>query len=121
MDESAAEARESVGCVVIAGGDPNSLALTKAIVQSQSIECQIATDGRCALEAIRRSHPGAVALDVDLPGLSAYEVLRMLRAENPGVKVLLLSSSAPPPVQADAYLTKPYNPIDLVVRLKRML
>jgi len=109
------------GRVLIADDDPNMLALVKAIVQSQSIECLTANDGRAALEAIRQAKPDVVVLDVNMPGMSGYEVLETLRAEGVNVKVLLLTAEERPAVAADDFLVKPFNPIDLVVRLKRML
>lgn len=114
--EKATEAR-----VLIADDDPNMLALVKAIVQSQSIECLTATDGHAALEAIRRTRPDAVVLDVNMPGLNGYEVLRAIRGEGIATKVLLLTAEENPAIAADDYLLKPFNPIDLVVRLKKML
>jgi CheY-like chemotaxis protein len=114
--ESPAQAR-----VLIADDDPNMLALVKAIVQTQAIECLTATDGRTALETIRQTRPDAVVLDVNMPGMNGYDVLRALQDEGLSTKVLLLTAEENPKVAADGYLVKPFNPIDLVVRLKRML
>jgi two-component system, cell cycle response regulator DivK len=107
--------------VLIADDDPNMLALVKAIVQTQSIECHTAADGHTALEMIRQIKPDAVVLDVNMPGMSGYQVLEKLREEGVRVKVLLLTADDHPTATADDYLLKPFNPIDLVVRLKRML
>lgn len=109
------------GRVLIADDDPNMLALVKAIVQSQSIECATASDGRAALDVIRRTRPDAVVLDVNMPGMNGYEVLRAVREEGLPTKVLLLTAEEGLSASADDYLVKPFNPIELVVRLKRML
>jgi DNA-binding response OmpR family regulator len=53
--------------------------------------------------------------------MTGYEVLRKLREEGLSMKVLLLTAGEPPAMTADAFLAKPFNPIDLVVKLKRML
>jgi len=107
--------------VLIAEDDLNMLALVRAIVETQGIECHSASDGLAALEAIRRIRPDAVVLDVNMPGMNGYDVLRKLREEGLPLKVLLLTAEETPAVTADDYLVKPFNPIDLVVRLKRML
>lgn len=107
--------------VLVAADDPNMLALLKALLQSQAIECHTVTDGLAALETIRRIRPEAVVLDMSMPGLSGLEVLRKLRNENFPVKVLLLTAGEQLAVTADGYLVKPFNPIDLVVRLKKLL
>ena len=114
--EPLAEAR-----VLIAGDDPNMLALVKAIARTQAIECLIATDGISALDAIRCTRPEAVVLDVNMPGMNGCEVLRTLREEGLPVKALLLAVEQHPAMMADDYLMKPINPIDLVVKLRRML
>jgi CheY-like chemotaxis protein len=122
MPEAPPEADARIDArVLIADDDPNMLALVKAIVETQAIECHTATDGVAALEMIRRLRPDAVALDVNMPGMSGYEVLRKLREEGLPVKVLLLTAEEHPAAMAGEHLLKPFNPIDLVVRLKRML
>jgi two-component system cell cycle response regulator DivK len=107
--------------VLIADDDPNMLALLKAIVQSQSIECQTVSDGLAALAAIQACTPDAVVLDVNMPGMSGYEVMQAIRAESLPVKVMLLTADERPATcSADDYMIKPFNPIELVARLKRL-
>lgn len=53
--------------------------------------CGEARDGREVLEAVERTHPNFVILDISMPGLGGLETLERLRAEHPAVKVLLLS------------------------------
>jgi CheY-like chemotaxis protein len=107
--------------VLIADDDPNMLALLKAIIQSQAIDCQTVSDGRAALTAIQQSTPDAVVLDVNMPGLSGYEVIAAIRADGLNVKVLLLTADESPSTgSADDYMIKPFNPIELVARLKRL-
>jgi CheY-like chemotaxis protein len=106
--------------VLIADDDRNLLALVKAIVETQGIECYTATDGVAALEGIRRAKPDIVVLGGNLPEMTGYEVLEKLREEGLAVKVLLLTTEENPGMSANDYLVKPFNPIDLVVRLKRL-
>jgi CheY-like chemotaxis protein len=107
--------------VLIADDDPNMLALLKAIVQSQAIDCQTVSDGRAALAAIQQSVPDAVVLDVNMPGMNGYEVIQAIRADGLQVKILLLTADERPAAgSADDYMIKPFNPIELVARLKRL-
>jgi CheY-like chemotaxis protein len=107
--------------VLIADDDPNMLALLKAIVQSQSIDCQTVSDGRAALAAVQQFTPDAVVLDVNMPGLNGYEVMDAIRADSLPVKILLLTADEHPAAgSADDYMIKPFNPIELVARLKQL-
>jgi two-component system cell cycle response regulator DivK len=107
--------------VLIADDDPDMLALLKAIVQSQAIDCETVSDGRAALAAIQQSTPDAVVLDVNMSGLNGYEVIDAIRAGSLPVKVLLLTADERPATDsADDYMIKPFNPIELVARLKRL-
>ena len=70
----------------------------------------------------------AVVLDVMLPGLSGYEVVRRLRAEDNWVPVLMLSAKDGEYDQADAlddgaddYLTKPFSFVVLLARIRALL
>jgi DNA-binding response OmpR family regulator len=82
-------------------------------------------------EGLRQARSGdfdAVVLDVMLPGLSGYEVVRRLRAEDNWVPVLMLSAKDGEHDQADAlddgaddYLTKPFSFVVLLARLRALL
>jgi CheY-like chemotaxis protein len=108
------------GRVLIASADAAMLALLKAMLQSQGIECQTAADGPSALDAIRQTRPAAAALDADLPGIGGAGVWQAIREEGLPVRVLLLSAEPPPATPASDFLLKPFDPIELVVRLKRL-
>ena len=89
---------------------------------------------RCAAtgpDGLRQARSGdfdAVVLDVMLPGMSGYEVVRRLRAEDNWVPVLMLSAKDGEHDQADAlddgaddYLTKPFSFVVLLARLRALL
>jgi CheY-like chemotaxis protein len=114
--------------VLIADDDPTVLALVRASFQNFGIDCQTAGDGLAAVEAIRRDPPRAAVLDVNMPGLDGYEVLEKIRAEKLPVRILLLTARQREQdilrgfrLGADDYLVKPFNPVELVARLKRLL
>ena len=85
-------------------------------------------DGTSGLEAARFGEYDAVILDVMLPGLSGYEVIRRLRADDNWVPVLMLSAkdgeydqSDGLDLGADDYLTKPFSYVVLLARLRALL
>jgi len=86
-----------------------------------------ATDGVGALNAFEREQPDLVILDVNLPGLSGFEVCRRIReqAATP-IMMLTVRSSEEDQVKgldlgADDYLTKPFSPRTLLARVRALL
>ena len=88
----------------------------------------LAGDGETGLERARHGDFDAVVLDVMLPRLSGYDVVRTLRAEQNWVPVLMLSAKDGEHDQADGldygaddYLTKPFSYVVLLARLRALL
>jgi len=114
--------------VLVADDDPTVLALVRTALENFGMECHVAVDGPKALEAARRWRPQAAVLDVNMPGMDGYEVLAALRAENLPVRVMLLTARQREgdiirgfTLGADDYVVKPFSPMELVARLKRMI
>ena len=88
----------------------------------------VATDGPTGLDLARHGGYDAMILDVMLPGLSGYRVVRQLRAERNWLPVLMLSAKDGEYDQADGldcgaddYLTKPFSYVVLLARLRALL
>ena len=88
----------------------------------------VATDGPTGLERARHGEYDAVVLDVMLPRMSGYDVVRTLRTEENWVPVLMLSAKDGEYDQADGldygaddYLTKPFSFIVLLARLRALV
>jgi len=88
----------------------------------------IAATGPAGLEAARDGGYDAVLLDVMLPGMSGYDVVRTLRSEENWVPVLMLSAKDGPHDQADGldfgaddYVVKPVSYVVLLARLRALL
>ncbi len=94
------------------------------------VDVSSAEDGVTGLDQISSTNPHVVVLDIGLPGLDGWEVLSQLR-EDPNsaeVKVLVLTAHAQPEMAdraaeggADAFMTKPFRPIDLRVQVEKLL
>jgi DNA-binding response OmpR family regulator len=114
--------------VAIADDDPTVLALVRTALANFGMECYTAVDGPTALENIRRYRPHAAVLDVNMPGMDGYEVLSAVRKEEIPVRVLLLTARQQESdvirgftLGADDYVVKPFSPMELVARMKRLL
>ncbi len=96
-------------------------------LQWREVDVIEANDGDRALSLIETQHPDIVLLDVGLPGLDGFEVLRQLR-EFSDVPVLMLTArdDAMDKVKglelgADDYVTKPFNHLELMARVRAVL
>lgn len=85
-------------------------------------------DGEAALTTVTREHPALVVLDVMIPKLDGFEVCRRLQAMNEATAILMLTARDEDidkilglELGADDYLTKPFNPRELVARVKAIL
>jgi two-component system alkaline phosphatase synthesis response regulator PhoP len=114
--------------VLLVDDEPSILQLARLYLEREDFLVQEAGDGEAALEAADRFHPALIVLDVMLPGLNGFEVCRRLRAGNNEVAVLMLTARDEDidkilglELGADDYLTKPFNPRELVARVKAIL
>jgi DNA-binding response OmpR family regulator len=95
---------------------------------AEGFSVDLARDGPTGLERARHESYDALVLDVMLPRLSGYDVVRTLRAEGNWVPVLMLSAKDGEYDQADGldygaddYLTKPFSFVVLLARLRALL
>ncbi|NES14929.1 MULTISPECIES: response regulator transcription factor [Micromonospora] len=97
-------------------------------LQAEGFAVDVESTGPAGLDAARHGEYDAMILDVMLPGLSGYEVVRRLRAEERWLPVLMLSAKDGEYDQADGldcgaddYLTKPFSYVVLLARLRALL
>jgi DNA-binding response OmpR family regulator len=102
-------------------------AALKRGLTAEGMLVDVVTDGPGGLEAARHGEYDAVVLDVMLPGMSGYNVVRTLRSESNWVPVLMLSAKDGEYDQADGldygaddYLTKPFSFVVLLARLRAL-
>lgn len=114
--------------IVVADDDPIVLALVRTTLQNFGMSCHLTGSGPEALEKIREVHPHAAVLDVNMPGMDGYEVLAAIRQEKYPIRVLMLTARQQEndilrgfTLGADDYVIKPFSPIELTARLKRLL
>jgi two-component system, OmpR family, response regulator len=97
-------------------------------LQAEGFAVDLAGDGATGLDLARHGGYDAMILDVMLPALSGYRVVRTLRAEGNWLPVLMLSAKDGEYDQADGldcgaddYLTKPFSYVVLLARLRALL
>lgn len=116
--------------VVVADDDLTVAALVTAILKKHGIGCVIARHGREALQVIRELKPDVLVLDINMPEMDGFEVLGALRREaalRSTAVVMLTARQREADVLrgfslgADDYVVKPFGPLELVARVKRLL
>jgi DNA-binding response OmpR family regulator len=116
--------------ILCADDDEDILSLVSLRLERAGFQVLKAIDGESALEAVRAHKPILAVLDVMMPRLTGYDVLRAVRADPAcaGLKVILLSARVQEAdvergidAGADAYLAKPFKAGELVAKVQELL
>ena len=115
------------GLILIAEDDADIRGLLRLYLEGEGMEVLEAADGDTALALARQHSPDMAILDVMMPGRSGYEVTRALRAQS-DIPILILSAKSQDNdkilglnLGADDYVAKPFNPVEIVARVKAQL
>lgn len=115
--------------IVVVDDDPEILRSLKEDLEDPSVRVFAASDGESGLDLIHNEKPDLVILDVSLPFISGLEICDFLRKDNyfSRIPIVMLSSRDMGidringlETGADDYVTKPYNPRELKLRIKRI-
>ncbi|WP_374772794.1 response regulator transcription factor [Streptomyces sp. NBC_01310] len=122
---------EGAARVLVVDDDPTVSEVVAGYLERAGFTVDRAADGPAALEAAARHRPDLVVLDLMLPGMDGLEVCRRLRARPGGgsaVPVVMLTARGDEDdrilgleVGADDYVTKPFSPRELVLRVRSVL
>ena len=115
------------GTIVVADDESNIAELVDLYLTREGYRVVQAAGGQAALDAVERSRPRLVVLDVGLPDIDGLEVCRRLRRTS-SVPVIFLTARDGEvdrilglELGADDYITKPFSPAELVARVKAVL
>jgi len=116
--------------ILVADDDPDILQFVRVNLELEGFQVAEASDGRQALEAVMNDPPDLVLLDVMMPELDGFDVLRRLRVHPAAANtsVILLTARTMPEdrirgldLGADDYVNKPFDVEELVARVKAVI
>ena len=114
--------------ILLVDDEPSIIQLSRMYLKREGFRIESVQDGEAALVAVERHCPALVVLDVMLPKLDGFEVCRRLRISHSDTAILMLTARDEDidkilglELGADDYLTKPFNPRELVARVKAIL
>ncbi len=114
--------------ILLVDDEPSIVQLARMYFEREGFRVESVGDGRSVSDAVERLRPSLVVLDVMLPGLDGFEVCRRLRQSGNPVPILMLTARDEDidkilglELGADDYLTKPFNPRELLARVKAIL
>lgn len=116
--------------ILVVDDEPDIVALVVYHLAKAGYKVSSASTGTDALALAKRDRPSLVVLDLMLPGMSGFDVLAKLREDEAtrGIAVLMLTARKEEPdrirgleLGADDYLTKPFSPQELVLRVGAIL
>jgi len=113
--------------ILIVDDEQRIIDLARMYLEQEGFRVTSATDGTIAFQQILNDRPGLVVLDLMLPGMDGWEICRRVRTES-DVPIIMLTARSDDidkivglELGADDYLTKPFNPRELVARVKAIL
>jgi len=113
--------------ILIVDDDPPTVKWTSFLLRDEGYEVITADNGRAALELVERESPDLVILDIMMPQIDGLEVCRRIR-QTMDVPIIMLSAKGETAdkvtglkMGADDYLAKPFEPAELLARVKAVL
>jgi DNA-binding response OmpR family regulator len=113
--------------ILIVDDEPNIIELGRLYLENDGFQVEAAADGLEALRKFQALGPALIVLDLMLPELDGWEVCKKIRAVS-DIPIIMLTARTDDidkivglELGADDYMTKPYNPRELVARVKAVL
>ena len=115
--------------ILIAEDDPNIGESLDFILRRAEFDVDLVTDGAVALDRIRRQSYAAVVLDIMLPGMNGFDVLRAVRADSQlaAIPIIVLSAKGQAndrktaeAIGATAFITKPFSNAEIIDRIREL-
>ncbi len=116
--------------VLLVEDEKNVILGVRTCLDAVGYQVEVVEDGEDALESVRREHPDLILLDLLLPKVDGYEVLKVLKGddETSSIPIIVLTAKAEEEhrqramdLGANNYMTKPFKPQELWDLLKHYL
>jgi DNA-binding response OmpR family regulator len=120
----------SVNRIYVVDDEPDMVELLATVLKGEGYDVETYTDGRAALSRVLEEPPALLLLDLMMPDLDGFELLKLLRLDSRGKHVVVLVVSARTghraqletlQLGANAYIYKPFSPRELVVQVRQLL
>jgi DNA-binding response OmpR family regulator len=116
------------GLILVVDDEENIQDITRMYLEQEGYRVEGVWDGIEAIQSTRQLKPALIVLDIMLPRMDGFEVCKTIRAENNHIPIIMLTARDDDidkilglELGADDYLTKPFNPRELVARVKAVL
>ncbi len=115
--------------VLIAEDEPNIVESLTFILNRSGFEVESVGDGAAALESIQSSRPDVVILDVMLPSMNGFEVMKSVRADDAvsTTPIIILTAKGQSrdrqtamEIGADAFVTKPFSNSEIIDKVREL-
>ena len=113
--------------VLVADGEKEIRNLLRLYLENESYVVYEAGDGPSTIEAVRENKPDICLLDIMMPGIDGLQVMKMIRRES-NIPIIIISARTADAERilglnlgADDYIPKPFNPLEVVARVKSQL
>jgi two-component system alkaline phosphatase synthesis response regulator PhoP len=116
--------------ILLVDDDKEVVRLMRAYLEQADYEVLVAYDGETTVHAIRRDKPDLILLDLMLPDMDGYDITRLVRRDSATahIPIIMLTARVEDTdkitgleLGADDYVTKPYNPREVVARVRARL
>lgn len=116
--------------ILIADDNENIKDALSYLLEDEGYEILLAKDGEDALQKVREFRPHMLLLDIMMPRINGYEVCRAIKndPEMKNIYVIMLTARGQAieqergkEVGADEYIIKPFNPIEILSKIKNIL
>jgi DNA-binding response OmpR family regulator len=114
--------------VLVVEDDPHILLGLEEVLKSDGFDVAVCNRGDQAIDAVRKSRPALIVLDIMLPGLSGFDICKELRAKKVATPILMLTAKGQEidkvvglDLGADDYVTKPFGVRELLARIHALL
>ncbi len=116
--------------ILVVDDEEDIVTTIKMRLEASGYEVIAASDGNAAYEKAKAESPDLIILDLMLPGMDGYQVCRLLKFDDyyKGIPIIMLTAQSQKEdrewgqkVGADLYLTKPFEPKELVEKIKEFL
>lgn len=115
--------------ILLAEDEPNIVESLQFLLHRAGFDVEVASDGHLALKAALENPPDVLVLDVMLPGIDGYEILRRLRADpnSRALPVMMLTAKGQQEDRemalssgADVFMTKPFANADIIEAVRNL-